>query len=94
LPASLKVPRGFGLRQPSAAFPPQHWRHKSGRGLPQSKTLARQPANPSQLVGYSFIETVQSSEMSRLTPAATQIKKQGILADALLVKLQMNYGKL
>ena len=32
--------------------------------------------------------------MSRLTPAATQIKKQGILADALLVKLQMNYGKL
>jgi hypothetical protein len=31
-------------------------RGKSGRGLPQSKTLARQPTNPIQLVSHSFIE--------------------------------------
>jgi hypothetical protein len=52
-----KVPRGFGLRQPSAAILPQAWRCKSGRGLPQSKTLARPPNIPVQLGGYGIIET-------------------------------------
>jgi hypothetical protein len=32
-----EIPRGFGVRQPSGAFGDV----KSGRGLPQSKTLAR-----------------------------------------------------
>jgi hypothetical protein len=53
-----KIPRGFGLRQPSAAFPPQGWRRKSGRGLPQSKTLTRKFNNPIRLVGYTIFVTV------------------------------------
>jgi hypothetical protein len=28
----------LGVKQPSAAFLPQDWQCKSGRGLPQSKT--------------------------------------------------------
>ena len=34
------TPRGFGLRQPSAAFE-RTTTSQSGRGLPQSKTLPR-----------------------------------------------------
>jgi hypothetical protein len=43
----MKIPRGFGLRQLSAAFSPQHWPCKAAekiQGLPQFKTLARHPA--------------------------------------------------
>jgi hypothetical protein len=36
-----KIPRGFGVRQPSGALASQASRLKSGRGLPQSKTLSR-----------------------------------------------------
>ena len=36
-----KFPRVLGLRQPSAAIPSHVWRRESGRGLPQSKTQAR-----------------------------------------------------
>jgi hypothetical protein len=36
-PKLSKTPQGFGVRQPSGAFRDV----KSGRGLPQSKTLAR-----------------------------------------------------
>ena len=36
-----KIPPGFGVRQPSGAFASQGSRLKSGRGLPQSKTLSR-----------------------------------------------------
>ena len=39
---SLMVPPGFGVRQPSGALASQVSRLKSGRGLPQSKTLSRQ----------------------------------------------------
>jgi hypothetical protein len=35
----------------------QSCRGKSGRGLPQSKTLARQPIYPIQLAGYGIFET-------------------------------------
>jgi hypothetical protein len=55
--SAAKIPQGFGLRQPSAALPPQDWRCKSGRGLPQSKTLPRYPNNPIQLDSYSIFET-------------------------------------
>jgi hypothetical protein len=37
LKSSGAIPRGFGVRQPSGAFGGV----KSGRGLPQSKTLAQ-----------------------------------------------------
>jgi hypothetical protein len=37
-----KNPRGFGLRQSSGALASQASRRKSGRGLPQSKTLSRE----------------------------------------------------
>jgi hypothetical protein len=56
-----KIPRGFGLRQPSTAILPQDRRRKSGRGLPQSKTLARNPINPSHLAGYGIFETTLAS---------------------------------
>ena len=37
----LQIPQGFGVRQPSGALVSQAARLKSGRGLPQSKTLTR-----------------------------------------------------
>jgi hypothetical protein len=37
-------------------FASQDWRWKSGRGLPQSKTLPRDSLNPDQLFGYSIFE--------------------------------------
>src|SRR5258706_473337 len=49
-------PQGLGVRQPSAAFPPPARRTQSGRGLPHSKTLARDPINPRPLSGYSICE--------------------------------------
>jgi hypothetical protein len=52
-----KVPPGFGLRQPAAALPPKDWTHKSGRGLPQSKTLSRRPHRPIPLAGCGRLET-------------------------------------
>jgi hypothetical protein len=39
--SGCKIPRGFGVRQPSGALASQVLRLKSGRGLPQSKTLSR-----------------------------------------------------
>jgi len=33
----------------------QSCREKSGRGLPQSKTLVRQPVAPIQFVGHGFV---------------------------------------
>ena len=36
-----ETPPGFGVRQPSGAFPARKI-FESGRGLPQSKTLSRQ----------------------------------------------------
>ena len=36
-----KSPQGFGVRQPSGALASPSMRVKSGRGLPQSKTLSR-----------------------------------------------------
>jgi len=38
----FKIPQGFGVRQPSGVLGSQVSRSKSGRGLPQSKTLSRQ----------------------------------------------------
>ncbi len=40
-----KGPPGFGLRQPSGAFRSGLGAHKSGRRLPQSKTLSRRRAH-------------------------------------------------
>jgi hypothetical protein len=40
---SFKLPPGFGVRQPSGALVSQVSRLKSGRGLPQFKTLSRPP---------------------------------------------------
>jgi hypothetical protein len=60
------IPRGLGLRQPSAAFPPQDWRRKSGRGLPQSRTLTRDSLNPDQLFGYSIFETALPLPQSQI----------------------------
>jgi hypothetical protein len=37
----IEIPPGFGVRQPSGALASHISRLKSGRGLPQSKTLAR-----------------------------------------------------
>jgi|GEM_PF-7080854 len=39
--SQLEIPRGFGLRQSSGALAAQGTHLKSGRGLPQSKTLTR-----------------------------------------------------
>ena len=39
--SGYKIPRGFGVRQPSGALASQASRLQSGRGLPQSKTLSR-----------------------------------------------------
>ena len=39
--SGLAIPRGFGVRQSSVALAAPGLRGKSGRGLPQSKTLAR-----------------------------------------------------
>ena len=39
--SGCKIPRGFGVRQSSGALTSQSSRLKSGRGLPQSKTLSR-----------------------------------------------------
>ena len=36
-----KIPQGLGVRQPSGALASPTVRSKSGRGLPQSKTLSR-----------------------------------------------------
>jgi hypothetical protein len=44
------------VRQPAAAIASPVLPGKSGSGLLHSKTLARQPINPIQLVGHSFIE--------------------------------------
>jgi hypothetical protein len=41
LEAGWKIPRGFGLRRPSAAFASFGSREKSGGGPPQSRTLTR-----------------------------------------------------
>src|SRR5512145_1329135 len=49
-------PRGPGLRQPSAAFAPES-ECESGRGLPQSKTLARGPGRPVPSGGYRISGT-------------------------------------
>ena len=38
----IKIPPGFGVRQPTGALALHVSRLKSGRGLPQSKTLSRQ----------------------------------------------------
>jgi hypothetical protein len=38
---TMNMPSGFGVRQPSGAFPARK-KFESGRGLPQSKTLSRQ----------------------------------------------------
>jgi hypothetical protein len=38
----IEIPPGFGVRQPSGALASHGLRLKSGRGLPQSKTLSRQ----------------------------------------------------
>ena len=38
----MKIPPGFGVRQPSGALALCGSRLKSGRGMPQSKTLSRQ----------------------------------------------------
>jgi hypothetical protein len=56
LKVRLVHPRGFGLRQSSAAFSPQGLAVQGGRGLPQSKTLARNPVNASCLYGHSIFE--------------------------------------
>ena len=37
----VETPPGFGVRQPSGALASHVSRLKSGRGLPQSKTLSR-----------------------------------------------------
>jgi hypothetical protein len=39
--ASGEIPRGFGVRQPSGALATHDSWLKSGRGLPQSRTLSR-----------------------------------------------------
>jgi len=41
---SMETPPGFGARQPAGALASHVSRSKSGRGLPQSKTLSRQMA--------------------------------------------------
>jgi len=41
----------------SEYHPPQDWRRKSGRGLPQSKTLTRDSLNPDRFFGNSIFET-------------------------------------
>jgi hypothetical protein len=51
----LANPRGFGLRQSSAAFSPQGLTVQGG-GLPQSKTLARHPVNTNYFYGYSIFK--------------------------------------
>jgi hypothetical protein len=48
--------RDFGLLRLSAAFSPQGLAVESGRALPQSKTLARNPVNPRCLYGHSIFE--------------------------------------
>ncbi len=53
----------LGLRQPSAALPPQDRRSKSGRGLPQSKTSRNYP-NMLSNCAFSFIEIALSSRES------------------------------
>jgi hypothetical protein len=45
-----KIPRGFGLRQPSAALRRRPCGRNSGSGLP------RHPLNPNQLAGCSVFE--------------------------------------
>jgi hypothetical protein len=45
-----KSPRGFGLRQSSGALASQARWLKSGRGLPQSKTLSRHSADRRKLM--------------------------------------------
>jgi hypothetical protein len=42
----VETPPGFGVRQPSGALASHVSRLKSGRGLPQSKTLSRQTDAP------------------------------------------------
>jgi hypothetical protein len=55
------IPRGFGLRQPSAALrsPGLWW--ESGRGLPQSKTLTRGSFIPTISVATVFLKPLQLS---------------------------------
>jgi hypothetical protein len=54
---------------PLPLFPRRDWQRTSGRGLPQSKTLARRPINQIQLVGYSIFENAQFSGV----PAGTRV---------------------
>jgi len=42
----IEIPPGFGVRQPSGALASHISGLKSGRGLPQSKTLSRQTGAP------------------------------------------------
>jgi hypothetical protein len=59
-----KIPRGFGLRQPSAAFL-RAVISKSGRGLPQSKTLARGSVRSSPLTATDFLKPLQKHAIAR-----------------------------
>ena len=49
------IPRGFGLRQPSAAFE-RAMTSQSGRGLPQSKTLTRHSFARNRLGAIEFLK--------------------------------------
>jgi len=61
---------------PLPLFHRQDWRRESGRGLPHSKTLARQTAGAFQLIGRSIFETapkqrpaIQKAVSIKLRPA-------------------------
>jgi hypothetical protein len=55
LKAGWKIPRGFGVRQPSAALRLQSLRVKSGGGPPQSRTLTRRSLTQTILVVTEFL---------------------------------------
>jgi hypothetical protein len=57
LKAGWMIPRSFGLRQSSAAFASPALR-KSGRGLPQSKTLTRSSFTQALMVATDFLKPV------------------------------------
>ena len=53
------IPRGFGLRQPSAALRSLGLWWESGRGLPQSKTLTRGSSTQTIFVATVFFKLLQ-----------------------------------
>jgi hypothetical protein len=68
LPAPEKFREVLDCGSPLPLFSRQDWQRKSGRGLPQFKTLARKPVNPIHLAGHGLLNRSKRADIWLKSP--------------------------